>query len=88
MLTALTGLELACAAAGSKHKCGGVQTFSQIGQRNFLCNRCGWMHVCDVNCSERVLQRGADLPACPISGCTFDVVEAEEVSTALLAPPC
>ena len=51
--------------------------YSRIGRNNFLCNRCGWMHVCDANCSERILQRGADLPACPISGMAFDIVMNE-----------
>ena len=73
--------------AGSRHQCTSKVAFSRVGAHHFLCNRCGWMHVCDANCSERVLQRGADLPACPISGYTFDMVMNEWEVCALLAVP-
>lgn len=57
---------------GSKHTCSGRTLFSRLGTNTFLCERCGWQHVCDNNCTERVVQRNYELPVCPISGRCFE----------------
>lgn len=63
---------------GAKHVCAGRPTFSRLGTRTFLCDHCGWAHVCDPTCSERLVPRGSDLPVCPISGRCFERMMSEE----------
>lgn len=69
---------------GSKHTCSGRTLFSRLGTNTFLCERCGWQHVCDNNCTERVVQRNYELPVCPISGRCFEQMLNEWVWPLLL----
>lgn len=46
----------------------------------FLCERCGWAHVCDDACRERMVDAVTGTLVCPISGfCTGRLLTEEEV---------
>ena len=46
----------------------------------FLCERCGWAHVCDDACRERIVDAATDTLVCPISGfCTGRLLTEDEV---------
>ncbi|KAK9810809.1 hypothetical protein WJX73_009069 [Symbiochloris irregularis] len=66
------------AAPGAKHACHHDRpTFARVGLKTFLCEACGWAHVCDAGCTERVVQRGSGMPVCPISGRCFERMMSE-----------
>lgn len=68
-------------APGTKHACHDRPSFARVGHKTFLCEACGWAHVCDASCTERVVQRGSGMPVCPISGRCFERMMSEwEVS--------
>lgn len=75
-------------APGAKHACPGRPAFARVGQRTFLCEGCGWAHVCDNLCSERLVQRGSDLPVCPISGRCFERMMSEWEVSGCAGRPC
>ena len=46
----------------------------------FLCERCGWAHLCDDTCKERMVDAATDMLVCPISGfCSGRVLTEDEV---------
>lgn len=46
----------------------------------FLCERCGWAHLCDDACKERIVDAATDMLVCPISGfCSGRVLTEDEV---------
>ncbi len=53
----------------------------------YLCERCGWAHVCGDACVEDATGGASELRVCPISGRCFEklVVEWGEVRAAPLA---
>ena len=38
----------------------------------YLCERCGWAHVCGDACTEDATGGASELRVCPISGRCFD----------------
>ncbi len=58
------------------HACTGRCTFVNVIDNVYLCEKCGWEHVCDEQCKERVLDTANGMPVCPISGMCFDQLEA------------
>jgi hypothetical protein len=46
----------------------------------FLCERCGWAHICDDTCKERIVDAATDMLVCPISGfCSGRLLTEDEV---------
>ncbi|KAK9866530.1 hypothetical protein WJX84_008311 [Apatococcus fuscideae] len=71
------------------HTCLGPVTFRHVGGNCVACTVCGWVHVCDENCRERLIDRQSHLPVCPLSGRCFDrLMTEQEEDEADLGPPC
>ncbi|KAK9825568.1 hypothetical protein WJX74_006727 [Apatococcus lobatus] len=72
------------------HTCLGPVTFRHVGGDCVACTVCGWVHVCDENCKERLIDRQSHLPVCPLSGRCFDrlMTEEEEEEDVYHGPPC
>lgn len=44
----------------------------ELGKWVFVCEQCGWAHLCGDACTERVMDASSDfMPVCPISGRAF-----------------
>jgi hypothetical protein len=55
----------------------------------FLCERCGWAHLCDDTCKERIVDAATDMLVCPISGfCSGRVLTEDEVQELNIVDPC
>ena len=44
---------------------------SKLGNNVFVCEQCGWAHLCGDACTERFMDLSSELPVCPISGRCF-----------------
>jgi hypothetical protein len=69
------------------HGCPGRQTFVPLPGSElpvFLCERCGWAHLCDDTCKERIVDAATDMLVCPISGfCSGRVLTEDEEAAQL-----
>lgn len=55
---------------------------SKLGNHLFMCEQCGWAHLCGDACTERFMDLSSELPVCPISGrCFTRMMTWEEVCT-------
>ncbi|EIE26420.1 hypothetical protein COCSUDRAFT_39523 [Coccomyxa subellipsoidea C-169] len=59
------------ATAPAHHTCQGRCSYSKLGNNVFVCEQCGWAHLCGDACTERFMDLSSELPVCPISGRCF-----------------
>ena len=38
----------------------------------FLCESCGWAHLCGEGCTERLIDEPSELLVCPVSGRCYE----------------
>ncbi len=61
--------------SGNAEKSGNVEWVfawcSKLGNNVFVCEQCGWAHLCGDACTERFMDLSSELPVCPISGRCF-----------------
>lgn len=61
----------------------GFACCSKLGTNVFVCEQCGWAHLCGEGCTERFMDLSSELPVCPISGrCFTRMMTWAEVCTA------
>ncbi|KAK9916678.1 hypothetical protein WJX75_005692 [Coccomyxa subellipsoidea] len=58
-------------SAPAHHTCQGRCSYSKLGTNVFVCEQCGWAHLCGEGCTERFMDLSSELPVCPISGRCF-----------------
>ncbi|BDA41000.1 F-box protein SKIP31 [Coccomyxa sp. Obi] len=59
-------------SAPEHHTCQGRCRYIELGKWVFVCEQCGWAHLCGDACTERVMDSSSDfMPVCPISGRAF-----------------
>lgn len=64
-----------CPLLGSEHKgCRQKGPYAALHGGLFMCEHCGWAHLCGEACTERFLDSQAELLVCPVSGRCFDVI--------------
>ena len=51
---------------------GRMHTRQHARMQVYLCERCGWAHVCGDACTEDATSGASELRVCPISGRCFD----------------
>eukprot|EP00884_Botryococcus_braunii_P011303 jgi/Botrbrau1/20173/Bobra.0173s0071.1 len=65
------------APSGRHHFCTGRSTYARLADNLYLCERCGWAHVCGDDCDAGVVDSCSELSVCPISGYCFDRMMSE-----------
>ena len=84
---------LACPspALGSEHLgCGQRGPFLELIGGLYMCESCGWAHLCGDGCPERLVDEVSESLVCPISGRCFDrMIQDWEVCFLIcLSSPC
>ena len=65
---------------GSQHQaCSLRGPFTELPGKLYMCESCGWAHLCGEGCSEKLVDEVSESLVCPISGRCFDrmINEAE-----------
>jgi len=71
-------LHCPCPALGSKHAgCTKRVPYAALENGLFLCEGCGWAHVCGDGCTERQVDVESETLVCPVSGRCFSRMLAD-----------
>lgn len=66
-------LNCPCPELGSKHQdCSKRSMYVSLGGGLFMCESCGWAHLCGDNCPEKLVDAPSQLLVCPVSGHCFE----------------
>ena len=58
---------------GSQHQdCSLKGPFTELPGGLYMCESCGWAHLCGEGCSEKLVDEVSESLVCPISGRCFD----------------
>lgn len=64
-----------CPELGSEHRhCRQKGPYTALPGGLFMCEKCGWAHLCGETCSERFFDAQGEVLVCPVSGRCFDVI--------------